>query len=70
MRAERAIDHLLNPCVLSLQPGAGGNQQVFGIGPGVIAAVHARLGVKQIEEVVKVGDFTSASALLMRNSAF
>jgi hypothetical protein len=30
----------------------------------VVAAVHARLGVKQIEEVVKVGDFTLGQRLV------
>lgn len=65
VRTERAIYHLLNPGVLSFQPGAaGGNQQVFGICTGVVATVHARLGVKQIKEVVKVGDFTLGQRLV------
>ena len=64
VRAERAVDHLLNAGVLALQPGAaGGDQHVFGIGAGVVAAVHARLSIQQVEEVVKVGDVTLCQGL-------
>ena len=69
-RAGCGIPPCLIPACFRSEPGAaGGNQQIFGIGPGVVAAICIRvLGVKQIEEVVKVGDFTSASAFVDASS--
>ncbi len=64
VRAEWAVDHLLNAGVLALQPGAaGGDQHVFGVGAGVVAAVHARLGIQQGEEVVKIGHIALCQSL-------
>ena len=64
VRAERAVYHLLNAGVLALQPGAaGGNQHVFGIGAGMVAAVHARLCIQQVKEVVKVGHISLCQSL-------
>ncbi len=64
VRAEWAVDHLLNAGVLAFQTGAaGGDQHVFGIGAGVVAAVHARLGIKQGEEVVKIGHIALCQSL-------
>ena len=50
--------------MLAFQPGAaGGDQHVFRVGAGVVAAIHARLCIQQVEEVVKVGDLSLGQSL-------
>ena len=65
MLTERAVDNLLNAGAHAFEPlPSCGNQHVFGIGAGVVAAVHAGLRVQQVEEVVEVLYATSLQSFV------
>ena len=57
---EWAINHLLDVLHPALKTiSLSGDQQVFGIGSGIVSSVHAGLLVQQVKEVVEVLHATS-----------